>query len=365
MRIKNLFAAIGEGVGTLYQGLFHKRNIIIVSERKVKHVPISGRLQLAVVFGVVTAVSLASYSTGSYFAVHTAYEEQSQTLKSVVGNRIDSNFSLHTASNEMPMTPLSGSKAAISSVDSSQLFSRIVELQDKLQATEKSKKEFIKKIEERTSKNIDSFESLIEQTGLDVDTLKVQAGPTKTKAASQSKKDDDDAQGGPYIPDSLTDTKVRENEILSKIDELTVLKQIVENLPVRKPIAGYQEMSQFGRRIDPFSGRLAFHSGLDMAGPTGSKIYATANGKVSFTGRAGAYGIMVDIDHGFGVSTRYAHLSQILVEDDQYVKKGQIIAIQGSTGRSTGAHLHYEVRYKDQPLDPRKFLGAGRYVQKS
>jgi murein DD-endopeptidase MepM/ murein hydrolase activator NlpD len=124
-------------------------------------------------------------------------------------------------------------------------------------------------------------------------------------------------------------------------------------------------MSQFGRRIDPFTGRLAFHSGLDMAGPTGSKIYATADGKVEFTGRQGAYGIMVDIAHGFGLSTRYAHLSQILVEDGQAVKKGQVIAIQGSTGRSTGAHLHYEVRYKDQPLDPRKFLNAGRYVQKS
>jgi murein DD-endopeptidase MepM/ murein hydrolase activator NlpD len=364
MRMKEFFAAIADTMSALYQGLFHKRNIIIVSERKVKHVPISGRLQVAVIAASITAICWASYSTGSYFAVHSAFEQQSQTLKSVVENRVESNFSLHS-NNELPaLTPLAGSKAAISSVDSSALFSRISELQDKLTKAEKSKKEFIDKIEERTSKNIDSFESLIEQTGLDVDTLKTQNGPTKTKAASNNKKDDD-AQVGPYIPDSLSDAQTRESQVISRLDELAVLKQIVENLPVRKPILGYQEMSQFGRRIDPFTGRLAFHSGIDLAGPAGSKIMATADGKVSFTGRAGAYGIMVDVDHGFGISTRYAHLSQILVEDNQLVKKGQVIAVQGSTGRSTGAHLHYEVRYKDQPLDPRKFLGAGRYVQKS
>ena len=174
-----------------------------------------------------------------------------------------------------------------------------------------------------------------------------------------------DNQGGPYIADNILNMTTREDAVISRLDELSTLRQIVENLPVRKPIYGYQEMSTFGRRIDPFNGQLAFHSGMDLAGPAGSKIYATADGTVSFTGRSGAYGNMVDLDHGFNLSTRYAHLSQILVEDGQQVKKGDVIAIQGATGRATGPHLHYEVRYKNQPMDPRNFLMAGRYVPKS
>lgn len=355
MQAKEYAAAFMGGLGALYRGLFHKRNIIIVSERKVKHVPVSGFVQLAVVLSSVTAICWGSYSTGSYYAVHNAFKEQSLTLKSVVGNKVDSSFSV-LGSDEM-MTPMANSKAALSSVDSGELFSRIADLESRLKASEESKKSFIDKVQQKTAKNIDSFETLIEQTGLDVDSLKSQALTTKPAEKIS------DRQGGPYIVDNVTEISTRESEIISKLDELSVLRQIVDNLPVRKPIYGYQEMSQFGRRIDPFTGSLAFHAGLDMAGPADSKIYATADGTVSFSGRQGAYGNMVEIDHGFNVATRYGHLSEILVEDGDRIKKGQIIAVQGSTGRSTGPHLHYEVRYKNQPMDPRNFLTAGRYVQ--
>ena len=357
MQIRKYASAVANGLNDVYQLLFHKRNIIIVSERKVKHMPISGGVQLAIVVTSITAICVGSYSTGSYYAVHNAFKEQSLTLKSVVGDKVDSSFAaVHQG--DAVMTPLANSKAAFSTVDNTTLFSRIAELENKLKASEESKKSFIEKVEQKTAKNIDSFENLIEQTGLDVESLKGRNSASVAKPVVKF-----DGQGGPYVPDSVSNINTRESEVISKLDELSVLKQIVNNLPVRKPIYGYQEMSQFGRRIDPFTGSLAFHAGLDMAGPADSKIFATADGKVSFAGRLGAYGNMVEVDHGANIATRYGHLSQILVEDGDAVKKGDVIAIQGSTGRSTGAHLHYEVRYKNEPLDPRNFLNAGRYVQ--
>ncbi|MDX2074762.1 MAG: peptidoglycan DD-metalloendopeptidase family protein [Alphaproteobacteria bacterium] len=355
MRIREYAAAFAGGLRDVYQLLFHKRNIIIVSERKVKHVPISGSLQCAIVVAAATGICWASYSTGSYYAAHSALKEQSLALRSVVGSKVNSSFSVLGEGDVM--TPMATSKAALSSVDSTDLFARIADLENKLKESEESKKNFIEKVEQKTAKNIDSFESVIEQTGLDVSSLKSQV------AAEKPAKKDFDRQGGPYVPDSVSDTSIRESAVISKLDELSVLRQIVDNLPVRKPIFGYQEMSSFGRRIDPFTGNLAFHAGLDMAGAVNSKIYATADGTVSFSGRLGAYGNMVEIDHGFKIATRYGHLSRILVEDGDPIKKGQVIGIQGSTGRSTGPHLHYEVRYNNQPMDPRNFLTAGRYVQ--
>lgn len=356
MQIREYASAVANGLSGVYQLLFHKRNIIIVSERKVKHMPISGGVQLAIVLASVTAICWGSYSTGSYYAVHNAFKEQSLTLKSVVGNKVESSFAAVHGPEEV-LTPMANSKAAFSGVDNTALFARIADLETKLKVSEESKKSFIEKVQQKTAKNIDSFETLIEQTGLDIDSLKSQTSVSKPADKNF------DRQGGPYIPNTVLDISTRESEVISKLDELSVLKQIVDNLPVRKPIYGYQEMSQFGRRIDPFTGSLAFHSGLDMAGPANSKIYATADGKVSFAGRLGAYGNMVQVEHGANIATRYGHLSEILVEDGDDVKKGDVIAIQGSTGRSTGAHLHYEVRYKNQPVDPRNFLIAGRYVQ--
>jgi murein DD-endopeptidase MepM/ murein hydrolase activator NlpD len=150
--------------------------------------------------------------------------------------------------------------------------------------------------------------------------------------------------------------------MFDNLDKLAMLKQIISNLPLAYPISNPEMQSTFGRRVDPFTGHLAFHSGLDMSGPAGTKIFSTADGKVSSAGYNGAYGNAVDIDHGYGVSTRYGHMSRILVKEGQEVHKGDLIGIQGSTGRSTGPHVHYEVRYRGQAMDPKNFLDAGRYV---
>ncbi len=376
MKVKNLAYYCLNKVKYAYGLLFHKRNIIIVSERQVQHMPISGAAQCAVAVAIISGICWASYSTGSYFAVRGALKEKSLALKSVVGNKVDSNFAILPSDNSL--MSLAGSKAALSSVDNAELFSRIADLEERLKANEESRKNFIEKVQQKAAKNIDSYENLIEQTGLDVSMLKKHAASenkddenNKNSSADSDKSASSEKnsprgvfqrQGGPYIPDEISSLSRQEQNIISQLDELSLLKEIVENLPVRRPIRDGQEVSGFGRRIDPFTSRLAFHAGVDLAGAENANIHATSSGVVKFAGRQGAYGNMIDIDHGYGISTRYAHLSRILVDEGVKIKKGQIIGIQGSTGRSTGAHLHYEVRYKDRPLDPRNFFAAGRYV---
>jgi murein DD-endopeptidase MepM/ murein hydrolase activator NlpD len=129
---------------------------------------------------------------------------------------------------------------------------------------------------------------------------------------------------------------------------------------VRKPIPNDEDVtSGFGIRMDPFLGRPAMHTGLDLRAAAGDPVHATAAGRVVTAGWSGGYGNMVEIDHGHGLSTRYGHLSKILVSVGDKVGIGQVIGRVGSTGRSTGPHLHYETRVDDEAVDPHKFLRAG------
>ena len=120
--------------------------------------------------------------------------------------------------------------------------------------------------------------------------------------------------------------------------------------------------SGFGFRADPFTGNGAFHAGLDFKGPIGAPIYAAAKGVVSFAGVRQGYGNCIEVDHGNGLLTRYAHMSRFVARLGQPVSAGQVIGAIGNTGRSTGPHLHFEVRLNDQPLNPRPFLEAAPHV---
>jgi murein DD-endopeptidase MepM/ murein hydrolase activator NlpD len=120
--------------------------------------------------------------------------------------------------------------------------------------------------------------------------------------------------------------------------------------------------SNFGVRIDPFLNRPAMHTGIDFRGNTGEPVRATASGTVTAAGWSGGYGRMVEIEHAHGVSTRYGHLSEIDVKVGQSIKIGQVVGRLGSTGRSTGPHLHYETRIDGEAVDPDKFLRAGTRV---
>jgi murein DD-endopeptidase MepM/ murein hydrolase activator NlpD len=141
------------------------------------------------------------------------------------------------------------------------------------------------------------------------------------------------------------------------------LGRTLANIPLRKPIAGESEIvSGFGVRIDPFLSRPAMHTGVDFRAEIGDPIHATANGTVTVAGWTGGYGKMVEIDHGNGFATRYGHMSEIDVKVGQPIKSGQIIGKVGTTGRSTGPHLHYETRINGEAVDPVRFLNAGTKV---
>jgi len=134
------------------------------------------------------------------------------------------------------------------------------------------------------------------------------------------------------------------------------------SIPSVHPVAKLAFTSNFGIRSDPFRGTAAMHAGVDIPGPVGTPVYATADGMVDHAERSGGYGNMIEIDHGKGIATRYGHLSRMLVASGTHVVRGQLIALMGSTGRSTGPHLHYEVRIDGHAVNPAPFLTSADYL---
>ncbi len=195
----------------------------------------------------------------------------------------------------------------------------------------------------------------IARTGLDADRLV--SNLTHSNLAS----------GGPWISageaTAGTEPKAEFTDPLRGLNEqwdrLFALQDVLRRLPIAAPLKHYRISSTYGERKDPMTGKRAYHSGLDLVGPPGSNIQATAPGTVTFAGRRGRYGNMIEIDHGHAISTRYGHLREIFVEVGQRIEPGQEIAIMGNSGRSTGPHLHYEVHSQNRTLDPMKFLQTG------
>ncbi len=173
--------------------------------------------------------------------------------------------------------------------------------------------------------------------------------------------------GGPLIPvdvdpqaPAFEQAEARVQRDVSLAERLQALMPFV---PLRKPLAGEASVtSPFGYRIDPFLGRPALHTGVDLLQPYGAEIRATGAGRVVHAGPMGGYGDMVEIDHGAGLTTRYGHMSEILVEEGQTVAAGDVLGRLGSSGRSTGPHLHYEVRVDGEPVDPERFMRAGEQL---
>jgi murein DD-endopeptidase MepM/ murein hydrolase activator NlpD len=170
--------------------------------------------------------------------------------------------------------------------------------------------------------------------------------------------------GGPYIPAEVDPNAPAFDEALARAtrDVATAerLRALMPFVPLRMPLLGDASItSPFGYRADPFLGRLALHPGVDLVEAWGAEIHATGAGRVTHAGPMGGYGIMVEIDHGNGLVTRYAHMSKALVEEGQDVVQGAVLGKMGSSGRSTGPHLHYEVRVDGEPVDPERYLRAG------
>jgi murein DD-endopeptidase MepM/ murein hydrolase activator NlpD len=186
------------------------------------------------------------------------------------------------------------------------------------------------------------FEQLLASTGLDINRLLHGS--------------DVPAEGGPYI--ALNDPQA----VALDHQRLEDLKRLAKNLPLAAPLTQYSIGSEFGPRVDPINHRASFHPGLDFDAPYETTVFSTGAGTVIFTGNMDSYGRVVEIDHGHGIVTRYAHLHRILVAKGQRVNLHTPIGELGSTGRSTGPHLHYEVRVDGTAVDPAKFMQAGKNV---
>jgi murein DD-endopeptidase MepM/ murein hydrolase activator NlpD len=178
------------------------------------------------------------------------------------------------------------------------------------------------------------------------------------------------AMGGPYEPmpsaSSAPTVKGQPDPAFRALFQswkrLEQLQQGIVAIPSQRPVDAVTFTSGFGVRSDPFRGGAAMHAGVDIPGPMGTPIYATADGVVARGEWANGYGNLVELDHGKGIQTRYGHLSAILVQPGMRVTRGQLIARMGSTGRSTGSHLHYEVRLDGHAVNPMPFLQSASYL---
>jgi murein DD-endopeptidase MepM/ murein hydrolase activator NlpD len=242
------------------------------------------------------------------------------------------------------------------------------ELEQQLAALQADQRNLIARLNERAAMSSIEIERSIAMTGLDVDKLLKEAS-----RESFAPRDSAAGRGGPFVAYRPPRPPAQGHGHSSEVERVVAaldsqeerregLRRLLARLPLSAPLENYHLGSPFGRRIDPLNGRLAMHTGVDLTAEPGAHVYATAPGRVVFAGWDGTYGKMVEIDHGMGIHTRYAHLRTISVEVGRRVAAHSELGVIGSTGRSTGLHVHYEILVGDRPYDPVKFMRAGQYV---
>ncbi|MCP4330851.1 MAG: peptidoglycan DD-metalloendopeptidase family protein [Alphaproteobacteria bacterium] len=238
-----------------------------------------------------------------------------------------------------------------------QLVGKVAALEKRIASLQRSQQDFLLHVTERTIGTIDEAERTISMTGLGVAWLLDRARHLPV------------AQGGPFVAlnsEMLAASELKhEVSVLdSHMDRWERLQYILRMLPLSAPVDHYRVTSTFGKRKDPVNGRWAMHYGVDMAAPFRSPVLATSAGTVTFAGWKAAYGRTVTIDHGMGIRTRYGHLRSIEVKKGDKVGFREKIGLLGSSGRSTGPHVHYEIIVDKKAVDPASFLKAGKYIFK-
>lgn len=215
------------------------------------------------------------------------------------------------------------------------------------------------KVEQKQATTLTDLEERVDTRARQMHSVLAELGINTGHAAAE------EAIGGPFLPSLPPQSAASAFEAqLYRINvgraQIDRYRHTLVAVPVRQPLIGeILVTSPFGMRKHPLLGRLAIHTGIDLRGGLGVPVRATATGKVTIAGRQGGYGNMVEISHGNGLATRFGHLSEISVKIGQIVRIGEMVGRIGSTGRSTGPHLHYETRVNGEAVDPQKFLHAG------
>jgi len=236
---------------------------------------------------------------------------------------------------------------------------RLQEQTARVETIGKSENVLMTRTEGALDQSVGTLRDVVRQTGINPDAFSRRIA-------------DAEGVGGPEIPldqvrvEGISDPKFAHAYLSAAavLDQLNGLSAALDHVPLSAPVstASFDKSSGFGARVDPFTGRYAFHPGIDFAGPWGSVVHATAPGMVVFAGYRGGYGNMVELDHGYGIHTRYAHLSAVSVRVGAQIGKGAGLGRVGSTGRSTGSHVHYEVWYDNSVKNPNNFIEAGHHV---
>lgn len=249
--------------------------------------------------------------------------------------------------------------------EQSELKKKVHELEQGLQQLKASHNAFLEHSASLTEDRYGTLAHVLSSVGVNADTLvraemrRLGDGQTPHKIYGE---------GGPFIaayppaPRTMMTEVALYNHQVTRLDDLTLALKAV---PLAQPLLDYDITSPFGVRVDPINEKSAIHEGVDLGAPAGTPVTATGDGRVVKAGWEDGYGNMVDLDHGMGLHTRYAHLARILVKPGERVTRGMPLGLLGATGRTTGPHLHYEVRINDVPTNPMKFILAGRDVLKS
>ena len=232
---------------------------------------------------------------------------------------------------------------------------RIKNLEVRLTDLQETEELAVQRLTNSTATYIGTMEKVVKLAGLDL------------KRLLKGHNHKPSGQGGPFFaisPDDLPGSQLKANLINldTQLSRWEALQGAMQRIPLAPPLNSFYITSKFGKRRDPINRRWAAHYGIDMGNGFKSAVYATAPGVVTYAGWKGKYGKLVEIDHGAGLKTRYGHLNRFFVKKGEKVKFHKKIGLLGSTGRSTGAHLHYEVVFRGRAKNPMKFIRAGRYV---
>jgi murein DD-endopeptidase MepM/ murein hydrolase activator NlpD len=360
------FEEMRQAAAAWLERTFVPREVILRAGGQVSYLRLSSRTQklAALITGLVLAWGL--YATASYVVHRNWMAAQDRTIANheQAYRDLESEFNQALADQarlEAEMAGLSQSLGREIDLNGelaqhrAALERRITGLQQRLAGLRSAHLGVIEQFRELAMARADAIETTIAFTGLDAQML--------VASVDQSNL----GRGGPLIPirqaaadpdrrPDLADALAGLNE---QWDRLFALQEVRRVLPLTAPLSQFWISSGYGERDDPFTGERSFHAGVDMVAPLGTGIRATAPGTVAFAGKRKRYGRMIEIDHGHGITTRYAHLGQILVKEGAAVERGQRIATLGSSGRSTGPHLHYEIRSGGKTFNPVKFLEAG------
>ncbi len=231
----------------------------------------------------------------------------------------------------------------------------IKDLETRLGDLQEAELKSVQRLTDRAVAYIDTMEKVVELAGLKADQL-LEADTSLPKE-----------QGGPFIeakPDALPADRLKANltTLDARLQHSKALETVMRKLPLTAPLNSFYITSRFGKRRDPINRKWASHYGVDLGDALRSPVYVTAPGVVTYAGWSDKYGRLIEVDHGAGIKTRYGHLHKTMVKKGQKVEFRQKIGLLGNTGRSTGAHLHYEVLFKGKAKNPMKFIQAGRYV---